>query len=218
MHPGAHPGERISVYVLAPTEMLHRKQVSSLTEADVARIAKRERQDQIGESRNQLAGLADEFVSSNAAEAADETARISHNFGVQDGAVGGAASARPDAIVSDGHGSPASQGKKTMEVTGGGGLVEEEMTAPAMRLLLGVPVPTGPNVTKFLYVEVPDYHPGGGRGRGNHSGGNGNASASNGSGDFDAKTAAAGLCVELRKKGEEPPTCLTSLAEALASR
>lgn len=198
--------------------MLQRKQVSSLTEADIARIAEREREDRIDESRNQLAGLADEFVSSNAEETADEMARISHTFGVQDGAVGGAASARPDAIVPDGHGSRASQGKKTMEVTGGGGLVEEKMTAPAMRLLLGVPVPTGPNVTKFLYVEVPENHSGGGRGRENHSGGDGNASARNGPDDFDAKTAAAGLCVELRKKGEEPPTCLISLAEALASR
>lgn len=196
--------------------MLHRKQVSSLTEADIARIAERERQDRIDESRNQLAGLVNESLSSNGDETADATLQKLHASGVQEGAGGGAASTRPDAQVSDGHISHSPQEKKTMEV--GGGLVEEEMTAPAMRLVLGVPVPTGSNVTKFLYVAVPENHAGGGRGRKNHSGGDDNASARNGPGGFDAKIAAAGLCVELRKEGEEPPACLTSLAEALTSR
>lgn len=194
--------------------------MSSLTEADIARIAERERQDRIDEGRNQLEGLAKESLSSTAdEEVANETVLFPQFSDAQDGAERkGAASARPDAIASDGSISRASQGGKTVEVTGSEDFVEEKLTSPATRLLLGVPVPTGPNVTKFLYVEVSESHRGGGGGQGNHGGNDGNASARSGPGDFDAKTAAVGLCAGLRKEGEEPPTCLTSLAAALKMR
>lgn len=84
----------------------------------------------------------------------------------------------------------------------------------ASRLLLGVPFVAGPNVTKFVYVEVPEddtngeeyrkQAPGGGakdRGRG-----------------FDPEEAAARLCINRVKDGEELRPCLSSLKVVLASR
>lgn len=76
--------------------------------------------------------------------------------------------------------------------------------------LLGVPVAVGPNVTKFLYVNVPKK---------------GEAAANNsGTIQFDAKEAASELCIELHGQvavaagKEEAKVCLASLAVALASR
>lgn len=70
------------------------------------------------------------------------------------------------------------------------------------RLLMGVPVAMGPNLTKFLYVEVPEDN-----GTGNKDG-------------FDVEKTAARLCEELHTEGDEGklPACLTSLAVALKSR
>lgn len=91
-------------------------------------------------------------------------------------------------------------------------------------ILLGVPVATGPNVTKFFYVRVPTAAVG--------SSANGTAAGAAAVGDveatagtngnrtqFDAEAAASELCTQLRsEEKEEPPACLASLALFLASR
>lgn len=87
------------------------------------------------------------------------------------------------------------------------------LAAARSQLLLGVPVAMGPNVTKFVYAQVPGESVDGDEIRDQASGGrNGTAH------EFDAEEAAALLCADLRKDEEEPPSCLASLSVALASR
>lgn len=133
-------------------------QVSSLTEADIARITERERQEQ-----------AERLVDRS----------TSHQDSV-------------DVNWTAGDASPSKE---------------------QSRSLLGVSVAAGPNVTKFLYVEVAEKAGvDGPKGLGGVDGGGSMGS------EFDAETAAAGLCANLYDRGEEPPSCLASLAVALASR
>lgn len=70
------------------------------------------------------------------------------------------------------------------------------------RLLMGVPVAMGLNLTKFLYVEVPEVN---------------DKEKKDG---FDVKKTAGQLCEELHTGGDEGkiPACLSSLAMALKSR
>lgn len=84
--------------------------------------------------------------------------------------------------------------------------------------LLGVPVAVGPNVTKFVYAQVPGESADDGGGDDSRFyqvfGDRKNGTAW----EFDEEEAAALLCGGLRKDGEEPPSCLASLSVALASR
>ena len=79
------------------------------------------------------------------------------------------------------------------------------------RLLMGVPVAEGVNVTKFLYVEVPDAAKEGSSAK----------DGSPGSSEFDVDGAAARLCTDLHGEGQEGQVfleCLSSLKVTLSSR
>lgn len=79
------------------------------------------------------------------------------------------------------------------------------------RLLMGVPVPEGPNVTKFLYIEVPE----------DTKQGSSAQDGSVGSSEFDVEEAAARLCADLHGEGIEGQSfldCLSSLKVTLNSR
>lgn len=76
---------------------------------------------------------------------------------------------------------------------------------------MGVPIAEGANVTKFLYVEVPEDKKGGP----NAQDGGG------GSSEFDVEEAAARFCADIydeEKAGQTYLECLSSLKITLSSR
>lgn len=81
-------------------------------------------------------------------------------------------------------------------VTALGAGTSDDGTRRAASKLLGVPVALGPNVTRFLYVDVPGE----------------------GGGEFNPQTVALKLCLELHDGAEEPGVCAASLALDLGSR
>lgn len=79
------------------------------------------------------------------------------------------------------------------------------------RLLMGVPIAEGANVTKFLYVEVP----------GDRKENPGTKDGGLDSSEFDVEEAAARLCTDLHGEGEKGQVfleCLSSLNVTLTSR
>lgn len=87
------------------------------------------------------------------------------------------------------------------------------LAAARSRRLLGVPVAMGPNITKFVYAQVPGESVDGDDIRDQaFDGRNGTAY------EFDAEKAATLLCADLRKDEQEPPLCVASLSVDLASR
>lgn len=78
------------------------------------------------------------------------------------------------------------------------------------RLLMGVPFAEGPNVTKFLYIEVPKDRKEGSNAK----------DRSLGSSAFDVEEATARLCAEIHdgEEGQNFLQCLSSLKTTLSSR
>ncbi|CAM9283759.1 unnamed protein product [Ectocarpus fasciculatus] len=147
--------------------------VASLTEDDIARIADRERQ------------------KTPEGEQADQ-----YSEGPE---IGNLSGGKPTSDV-------APPDSSTVLVADGGDK-HKSIGLPAVapsqsRLLMGVPVAMGPNLTKFLYVEVPEDN---------------DKEKNDG---FDVEKTATRLCEELHTKGDEGkrPACLSSIAVALKSR
>lgn len=162
--------------------------MASLTEDDIARIAERERQ-----------------------EALKTQQQHGHGNGVENSKYGNGG-AGSTALPVDSLAQPGSRSSVQVKSTKIGGSIDS--TAAAMskpRLLMGVPVLVGPNVTKFLYVEVP---------QGNEEGQPGK-DGGHGAGAFDVEKAAARLCEDLHGKrvdGQDNTACVSSLTVALTSR
>lgn len=156
------------------------KQVASLTEEDIVRITERERQKPGDKESNE-----------NIEQAIDWST---------------------DTIAQD---DPSLQpGNRRKPITGGATSSESADSPPESlstpKLLMGVPVATGPNVTKFLYAELP--HESG------TSPGNGTEPAGN---QFGAEDEAARLCGDLHDNDSEKEafsSCLSSLTSAIHSR
>ncbi|CAM9697124.1 unnamed protein product [Ectocarpus sp. 12 AP-2014] len=147
--------------------------VASLTEDDVARIADRERRrTSDGEQASQYS---------------------------EDSEIGNDGGSTPTSDV-------APPERNTMLVADGGdsnrSIGRPAATPSQSRLLMGVPIAMGPNLTKFLYVEVPEDN---------------DTEKKEG---FDVEKTAGRLCEELHTGGDEGkiPACLSSLAIALKSR
>ncbi|CBJ34147.1 conserved unknown protein [Ectocarpus siliculosus] len=147
--------------------------VASLTEDDIARITDRERRrTSEGEQASQYS----------------EDPEIGNDGGIN-----------PTSDV-------APPERNTILVTDGGDSnrsIGRPAAAPSQsRLLMGVPVAMGPNLTKFLYVEVPEDN---------------DTQKKEG---FDVEKTAGRLCEELHTGGDEGkiPACLSSLTMALKSR
>ncbi|CAM9253016.1 unnamed protein product [Ectocarpus sp. 4 AP-2014] len=147
--------------------------VASLTEDDIARITDRERR------RTSEGEPASQF---------SEDPEIGNDGGIN-----------PTSDV-------APPERNTILVTDGGESnrsIGRPAAAPSQsRLLMGVPVAMGPNLTNFLYVEVPEVN---------------DTEKKDG---FDVEETAGRLCEELHTGGDEGkiPACLSSLAMALKSR
>lgn len=178
-------------------------QASLLTEKDMARIAereRRERQEEHATDSQEKTANNEVIVSQSDLSAANVQSDAQGNSlqrNSTDGNVGGITGSDPPPRTSSDDGS---LGVGVAVVSNGQGESS----------LLGVPVAVGPNVTKFLYVNVPRK----GEAAANESGAT----------QFDAEEAASGLCTELHGQvavaggNEEAETCLASLSTALASR
>lgn len=158
-----------------------------MTEEDIARIAERELQETQDEQKSQGYG--------------------SENPDIVNGGGGPGSTIAPvDPLVQPGgHGQSEANGATTSESTGSSGT-----SFSKSRLLMGVPVATGPNATKFLYVEVPEDSKEG------HDSGKEHKIT-----QFDVEGEASRLCGGLHdedSEGEEFFACLSSLMVALNSR
>lgn len=167
---------------------INNNQVASLTEDDIARIAERERQEAL--KTQELHG---------------------HGKGIEN-SKHASEGTNSNTVSADSLAQPSSRSSVEVKSAKIGGSVGSPAAAASKpRLLVGVPVIAGPNVTKFLYVEVP---------KGNEQGQPGN-DGGHGAGGFDAEEAAARLCEDLhgkRKEGPDIVACVSNLKVALASR
>lgn len=170
-------------------------QTSSLTEADVALIAERERQEKIQGHRAggppSPAELDDGLIDGRHRSDHDHSEAGPGEFH----SVSGAGQAPPNFNAREGDEGP------TALLKGDDGQLPLEP-----RLLLGVPVSIGPNLTEFLYVEVAE------EGKVIEAGEKPRAH------DFDQEVAATKICEDLREQEKEPPACKSHLVGALASR
>lgn len=94
---------------------------------------------------------------------------------------------------------------------GTGSIRPPSFSPPKSRLLMGVPIAEGANLTKFLYVEVPEDRKEGSNGK----------DRSLDSSQFDVEEAAARLCADLHGEGGQGKIfleCLSSLKVTLSSR
>lgn len=161
-----------------------------MTEDDIARITERERR----ETRDEL----------------NEESNGSNNREGVNGGGGPSNAIAPDDLLAQ----PRGHNGKSM---GNGSASSDDIDSPSppsskSALLMGVPVATGPNATKFVYVEVPEDSKGGHEKNGKEHGGNS---------PFDVEEEASRLCGGLHDKdneGEEFSACLSSLTVALSSR
>ncbi len=163
---------------------INNNQVASLTEEDIARIAERERRQEALKTQEQHGHSSRVENSKDGKEGASSTTL-----------------AQP--------GSTSSVEVKSAEVGGSVDSPAAAMSKP--RLLMGVPVVVGPNMTKFLYVEVP---------KGNEEGQPGQ-DGGHGAGGFNVEEAAVRLCEDLhgkRQEGQDFIACVSSQTVALTSR
>lgn len=163
-----------------------------MTDEDIARIAMRERQEATDRHADPHASLQDADGQGHVTGGPQHPNEIptSHFFPrphTQEGVSSGLSGTRPDI---------------------------GELAAARSQRLLGVPVAMGPNVTKFVYAQVPEETVDGDKIRDQAFTGGRNGTVH----EFDAEEAAALLCADLRKDEEEPSSCLASLSVALASR
>lgn len=163
-------------------------QVASLTQDDIARIAEREKQE--AQEKQEERGIDNSSVN-------PEETNVS----------GGSRSAtlNGDPVVQ-----PASRQTTASNAEVSGSISPPSTSLSKSRLLMGVPVPEGPNVTKFLYIEVPEDNK-------EEEGSN----AQDSSNAFDAEKEAARLCADLHDEREEEQSfleCLPSLRVTLSSR
>lgn len=173
-----------------------------LTEADIARIAERERQQEVerNPANRYEQNANNDHTTSQETVPADENVRNGH----QGHSVLGNNKADLDVpgVRASNPVHETSSGISTLE----GGVQEDNRPRGASKLL-GVPIAVGPNVTKFLYVDMPEE----------------SETEANIRRKFDAETAASEFCTELYSEGgaeggDEARACLASLAVALASR
>ena len=158
-----------------------------MTEDDIARIAERERQEALKAQEQHGEGV--------------------ENSDVKHGSDGASSTTLPvDSLVQ-----PDIRPSMEIKSTRIGGSDSPAATLSKPRLLLGVPVVAGPNITKFLYAEVP---------KGDEEGHHG-TDGENGDGEFNAEEAAARLCKDLhgtREEGVDFAACVSTIKVALTSR
>lgn len=162
--------------------MADHNQVASLTEQDKARIAERE-----GQERGADSGSVNPEATSD---------------------IDGSRSA----ILNDNPlAEPTSRQSMTNNAETRRSISPPSASRSKSRLLMGVPIAEGANVTKFLYIEVP----------GDKKEGSSARDGSLGGSEFDVEEAAARLCTDLHGEGKEGQVfleCLSSLKVTLSSR
>lgn len=153
---------------------------------------------------NQVSSLTEEDVARIAERERQER-------GVDSGSADPEATSGTDGSNDDPLAEPASRQSMTTNAEVRGSISPPSTSLSKSRLLMGVPIAEGVNVTKFLYVEVPDDRKETPSVR----------DGSLGSSAFDVEGAAARLCADLHGEGQEGQVfleCLSSLKVTLSSR
>lgn len=153
---------------------------------------------------NQVSSLTEEDVARIAERERQER-------GVDSGSADPEAASGTDGSNDDPLAAPASRQSMTTNAEVRGSISPSSTSPSKSRLLMGVPIAEGVNVTKFLYVEVPDDR------KETPSVRDGSV----GSSEFDFEGAAARLCTDLHGEGQEGQVfleCLSSLKVTLSSR